>query len=308
MRPARSRVSGASPLIPRRIKKYLIGYSFIMPNFIGFSILTLIPAAVSISMSFCDWTGAGFKGFVGLANYAEMIKNSTFQISIRNSMIYALATIPTTLVLSLLVSVVMNRPIKGIGIFRAIYFWPYVTAVVALAAVWNMLFNPDMGLVNQFLQGIGLPGEFLPRWTASTTWSLPTVILAQIWKSIGYYMVIFLAGLQTIPRELYEAAWVDGASRYKSFWMITIPMLTPTIFFVLIMLTIAAFQVYEIVAVMTAGGPGRSSYVIAMHIYRSAFVDNRFGYASAVAMVLFVIVAVLTLIQFKGEKKWVTYM
>lgn len=302
-----ARPAARRPLLSRRMKNYLIGYSFILPNFIGFAVLTLIPSLVAIIMSFCDWTGAGFQGFVGLRNYIEMFGNSTFQISIRNSLLYALLTIPSILVLSLAVAVVMNRPLKGIGIFRAIYFWPYVTAVVALAAVWNMLFNPDMGVVNQFLGSLGLPTEYLPRWTASTTWSLPTVILAQIWKGTGYYMVIFLAGLQTIPRELYEAAEVDGASRWKSFVNITIPMLTPTIFFVLIMLTINAFQVYEIVQVMTAGGPGRSSFVISMHIYRSAFVDNRFGYASAVAMVLFVIVAALTVIQFKGEKKWVTY-
>lgn len=293
--------------IPRKVRQWIIGYSFILPNFIGFFFLVLLPSICAIFMSFCNWTGAGFQEFVGLDNYAAMFKNETFRISFRNSIFYALTTIPFTLVFSLLIACLLNRPIKGVGLFRAIYFWPYVTAVVALAAVWNMIFNPNMGIINSTLAAIGIPQDLIPRWTASTTWSLPTIILAQIWKGTGYYMVIFLAGLQGIPRELYEAAKVDGANGRQSFFNITIPMLSPTIFFVLIMLTIGAFQVYEIVAVMTDGGPGRSSYVLAMHIYNSAFVDNKFGYASAVSMVLFVIVAVITFIQFRGEKKWVNY-
>ena len=294
-------------LTPAKRKKLLIAYSFILPNFIGFCLLVLIPSFSAIVMSFCNWTGAGFKAFVGLRNYELMFKSSNFQISFGNSLLYAVTTVPLTLVIALLIAMLLNRPIKGVGLFRAIYFWPYVTAVVALSAVWSMLFNPNMGLVNSALASLGIPQENLPRWLASTKWALPTIILAQIWKGVGYYMIIFLAGLQGIPRELYEAARVDGANGFKCFRNVTLPMLTPTIFFVLIMLTIGAFQVYEIVEVMTKGGPGRASMVLSMHIYDSAFVDNKFGYSCAVSMVLFVIVAFITFLQFRMEKKWVNY-
>lgn len=290
-----------------KVKKLLIAYSFILPNFIGFLFLVLLPSLCAIFMSLCNWTGAGFKAFVGLRNYEIMLRNSNFKIAFGHSMQYAIVTVPLTLIIALLIAMLLNRPIKGVGVFRAIYFWPYVTAVVALAAVWSMLFNPNMGLVNAFLSSIGIPKENLPRWMASTIWALPTIMLAQIWKGSGYYMVIFLAGLQGIPRELYEAARVDGANGWNCFWNVTLPMLSPTIFFVLIMLTIGAFQVYEIIEVMTKGGPGRASMVLSMHIYDSAFVDNKFGYACAVSMVLFAIVGAITFIQFRMEKKWVNY-
>lgn len=293
--------------IPRKYKKWLVGYSFLLPNFLGFCLLVFLPSVFTVIMSFCNWTGAGFQEFVGLKNYAKMIHSSNFQIALKNTLLYAVITVPVILSGSLLIASVLNRKIRARGIFRAVCFWPYVTPVVALAAVWNMLFNPNMGLVNSTLAAIGVPLELIPRWTASTTWSLPTVILAQIWKGLGYYMVIFLAGLQSIPGEYYEAARVDGASGRDCFFHITVPLLTPTIFYVLIMLSIDAFQVYEIVAVMTDGGPGRSSTVLAMHIYDSAFVENKFGYASAVSMILFLVVALITLIQFRCEKKWVNY-
>lgn len=291
----------------RRYKKILVGYSFLLPNLIGFVLLALLPSVFTIIMSFCNWTGAGFQEFVGLENYAKMLRNSNFRIAMKNTILYAMTTVPAVMAGALLIASFLNRSIRGRGLFRAVCFWPYVTPVVALAAVWNMLFNPNMGLVNSTLAAVGLPIEWIPRWTASTAWSLPTVILAQIWKGIGYYMVIFLAGLQSIPGEYYEAARVDGANGRNCFFRLTLPLLTPTIFYVLIMLFIDAFQVYEIVAVMTDGGPGRSSMVLAMHIYDSAFVDNKFGYASAVSMVLFAVVAVITLVQFGAEKKWVNY-
>lgn len=291
----------------RKWKNMLVGYSFILPNFIGFFLLVLLPSAFTIVMSFCKWTGAGFQEFVGLKNYIKMFHTSNFQIALKNTAFYALGTIPLTLIGALFIASLLNRKIHGRGMFRSICFWPYVTPVVALAAVWNMLFNPNMGPINSMLSAIGIPASMIPRWTASTTWSLPTVMLAQIWRGIGYYMVIFLAGLQSIPGEYYEAAQMDGANKRNCFLKITLPLLSPTVFYVLIMLSIDAFQVYDIVSVMTDGGPGRSSTVLAMHIYDSAFVQNKYGYASAVSMVLFVIVAGITLIQFRCEKKWVDY-
>lgn len=288
----------------KKIKKSLIGFSFILPNFFGFTLFVVIPIVYSVIMSFFDWRGKSNNGFIGLGNYIQMIHNSTFQIAIKNTFLFAFMAVPLTLVVSLITALLLNQNIKGRGIFRMIYFFPHVAAVVALGAVWNMIFNPDMGIVNSALAMIGVSEDSLPRWAASTEWSLFTVVLAQVWKSTGYYMVIFLAGLQNISSELYEAARIDGAKGSALFRYITLPLLTPTTFFVLIMLTISSFQTFEMVDTITSGGPGKSSYVLAMYIYREAFAESRFGYASAMSMVLFALVAFIAFVQLIVERKW----
>ena len=287
-------------------KNNMIAYSFIAPNFIGYLIFTLIPVVFTLVLSLCEWNAGDKFWFVGLKNYQRMIKNSTFRISLFNTLYYAVCTVPVTMICSLGLARLLNTAIKGKTVFRSAIFFPHVAAVVAIAAVWNMMFNPDMGPVNMLLQSIGI--ENPPRWAASTNWSMPVVILASIWRNVGYYMIIYLAGLQGIPGELYEAAKMDGASGWQSFRRITVPMLTPITFFVSIMLTISCFKVFDLIYTMTEGGPGRSTNVLVMHIYQSAFTEYKFGYASAVAMVLFVIVLVITLIQFRAEKKWSDYM
>ena len=290
----------------RKIRNNLIAYSFIAPNFIGYLIFTLIPVACTLLLSLCEWNAGDQFWFVGLKNYQRMIRNSTFRISLSNTLYYAVATVPATMVLSLLLAKLLNMPIRGRTLFRSALFFPHVAAVVAIAAVWNMLFQPEMGPVNMLLTSLGVANP--PRWAASTDWAMPVVILASIWRNVGYYMIIYLAGLQGIPGELYEAARMDGASGWQSFRRITIPMLTPITFFVSIMLTISCFKVFDIIYTMTEGGPGRATNVLVMHIYQSAFTEYKFGYASAVAMVLFVMVLVITLIQFRMEKKWTGYM
>jgi multiple sugar transport system permease protein len=210
------------------------------------------------------------------------------------------------MVCSLLLALLLNQPIKGRTFFRSVFFFPHVGSIIAIAVVWNMLFNPDMGPVNQFLHSLRISD--LPRWAASTTWVMPTIIFASIWRSMGYYMIIYLAALQSIPRELYESAKMDGANFWRAFIHITIPMLTPATFFVTIMLTISCFKVFDLIWMMTQGGPGRSSNVLVLHIYRSAFLEYRFGYASAVAAVLFLLVLCITIFQFRAERKWVNYM
>jgi multiple sugar transport system permease protein len=169
-----------------------------------------------------------------------------------------------------------------------------------------MLFHPAMGPVNQLLVSLGV--ENPPRWTASIDWAMPTVIMASIWKGMGYYMVIYLAALQGIPAYLYEAAEIDGASAWQKFRYVTLPMLTPATFFVSIMLTIASFKVFDLILVMTNGGPGRATKVLVIHTYNVAFREFRFGYSSAIAMVLFIIVLIITIIQFRMEKRWVSYL
>lgn len=291
----------------RQRKKDLIAYSFILPNFIGFVSLTLIPVLFSIVLSLCEWDSSNPIVFVGLDNFKKMFTDETFHISMVNTIWYAVGTVPTTMLLSLGLAMLLNCKIKGRVIFRSIAFFPYVASLVAVAVVWNnALFHPEMGPVNQLLSALGV--ENPPRWAASTTWALPTVIGLSVWKNIGYYMIVYLAGLQNVPADLYEAAKIDGAGAWKRFRYITWPMITPSTFFVTIMLTIQAFKVFDTIYVTTQGGPGRATNVLVYYIYKTAFTSYKFGYASAISVVLLVIVLAITLIQFRTEKKFVSYM
>ena len=291
--------------ISKKRKEYLIGYSFILPNFIGYFFVTFIPVLCAFVLSLFKWNGsAASLKFLGLGNFIKMFNNSTFQIALNNTIYYALVAVPLTMVCSLGLAILLNQKIVGRNFCRSALFFPHVASVVAIAVVFNMLFNPDMGPINQLLAWIGINPEFLPRWSASVDWSMPTVILASVWKSMGYYMIVYLAALQNVPADLYEAASIDGATGWKKFRYITWPMLTPTTFFVVIMLTVSCFKVFDLIWLMTMGGPGRSSTVLAMHIYKSAFLEGKLGYASAVGVALFFIVMLITLVQFKLENKW----
>lgn len=282
-------------------KNTFIAWSFILPNFIGFFIFTLIPVVASLILAFMEWDAFSTPEFVGLANFERMIHDDTFWISLKNTVYYTVGTVPLTLVCSLGLAVLLNKKIKGVKFFRAAIFFPYITSLVAVAVVWNMLFHPDMGPINQFLRFIGIDNP--PGWTASSTWAMPAIIIVSVWRGMGYYMVLYLAGLQGIPKELYEAADIDGANGWNKFKNVTLPMLRPTTFFVMIMLTISSFKVFDLIQVMTDGGPGRATNVLVYKIYNEAFVKFNFGYASAIALVLFVIVLGITIVQFRLEKK-----
>lgn len=289
------------------LKRNVVGYSFILPNFIGYIIFIFIPVCFSFVLSVMKWDGSSAPmQFVGLENFIKLTHDSTFIISLKNTIQYAIFTVPLTLVASLLTAVLLNSKIKGIVAFRSAFFFPYVASLVAVGAVWNMLFQPEFGPINEFLKWIGIQNP--PRWCASTDWAMVVIIIVSIWKYMGYYMIVYLAALQGISGDLYEAAGIDGAVGWKKLWYITIPMVKPTTFFVTIMLTIQCFKVFDLIYVMTGGGPGRSTNVLVNHIYNAAFVDFRFGYASASAIVLFGIVLIVTLIQFMGEKKFKDYV
>lgn len=285
----------------RRRSNIWVGWSFILPNFLGFATLTLIPVIASLALSFLDWDSYTSPRWVGLANFQRMIRNDTFWTALRNTAYYAVGHVPLTLVAALGFAVLLNQKLKGVRFFRTALFFPYITSLVAVAVVWNMLLSPDLGPVNQFLRAVGV--DHPPGWTTSTTWAMPAVIMASVWRDLGYYMILYLAGLQTIPAELYEAAQVDGASGWQRFWNITVPSLRPTTFFVLIMLTISSFKVFDLVQVMTEGGPGRSTLVLSQVIFREGITQGRFGYSSAVSMVLFVIVLTVTLVQFRLQRR-----
>jgi len=289
----------------RELSKNLVAYSFILPNLLGFAIFTLIPMVFSLALALMSWDGANQVSWVGLENFKNLLDDSTFKIALKNTFWYVGGTVPLTMICSLGLAVLLNQPIRGRNIFRTIYFFPYVASLVAVAVVWNMLFFPSAGPVNEFLRAIGV--ENPPRWSASVDWAMPTVILASIWRNMGYYMIIYLAALQGIPRILYEAAEIDGASAWQKFRYVTVPMLTPATFFISIMLTITSFKVFDLIMVMTNGGPGRATNVLVIHTYNTAFRQFKFGYSSAIAMVLFVLVMVITIVQFYMERRWVEY-
>lgn len=288
----------------RKIRDHLVAYSFIAPNFIGFAVFTLVPMLFSFVLSLMEWDGGTVNPmkFTGIQNYLRLFADSKFQNAYWNTLVYALGYVPLTLVLSLLLAIVLNAKIRGRNFFRTLSFFPYVASIVAVASVWNMLFNPSMGPVNMLLSALGI--ENLPRWSADKNWAMITVILFSVWRSIGYYMIIFLAGLQGINADLYEAASLDGAGKWKQFLNVTLPQLKPTTFFVVVMLTIGSFKVYDQIFLITQGGPGDRTMVLVYYIYNQAFKYSDYGYASAVSIVLFLTVLAVTLIQFRGEKKY----
>lgn len=284
----------------RALRNNLTAYSFIAPNFIGFCVFTLVPMVFAIALSFCNWDGQHAIEFVGLQNFMDLAGDKTFKTAFVNTIVYCLGTVPLTLVCSLGLAMLLNQNVKFRNFFRTVSFFPYVASLVAVAAVWNMIFSPSMGLVNMVLSSLGV--ENLPRWAAGKETAMITVILFSVWKNMGYYMVIYLAGLQGTNPSLDEAAELDGANKWHVFWHITLPQLRPTTFFVTITLTIASFKVYDQMYMITQGGPGDTTITLVYDIYNIAFVNTpKYGYASAVAMVLFAMMLVITLIQFKGS-------
>lgn len=284
----------------------IIAYAFLFPNFLGFLVFTLIPVLFSFVLCTMEWDTSNPIKFVGLENFITMFKDEGFYISLLNTIYYTLTVVPGTLILSLILALALSKGSKITNFFRSLFFFPYISSLVAVAVAWNMLFQPDMGPINEFLRSLGMSDP--PGWTASTTWAMPAIILVGTWKTMGYYMIIYIAGLNDIPNQLYEAATVDGANSWQKFCKITVPMLTPTTFFVTIMLLINSFKVFDQIAVMTNGGPGRATNVLVYYIYNQAFVNFKMGYASAAALILFVLVLTITIIQFKNEEKWVNYM
>lgn len=284
----------------KNLRDSLIAYSFIAPNFIGFCIFTLVPMVFAIALAFCEWDGVHAVEFVGLQNFIDLADDDTFKAAFVNTIVYTVAVVPLTLVCSLGLAVLLNQKVRFRNFFRTVAFFPYVASLVAVAAVWNMIFSPSMGPVNMLLEAMGV--ENLPRWAAGKETAMLTVVLFSVWKNMGYYMVIYLAGLQGTNLELNEAAELDGANKWQIFWHVVLPQLRPTTFFVVIMLTISSFKVYDQMYMITQGGPGNATMTLVYDIYNVAFVNTpRYGYASAISMVLFALVLVVTIIQFRGS-------
>jgi len=291
---------------PRRqmrlpVRNALVGWSFILPNFLGFAALTLVPVLVLFYMSFTNWNIFGGSEWIGLDNFRRLLGDGSFRIAVVNTLYYSALHIPLTIACSLGLALVLNNKLRGAAFFRTAAFFPYITSIVAIAVVWNLMFSPDYGPINQVLHLVGV--ENPPGWLTSTTWSMPAVVIVSTWRDMGYYMILFLAGLQAVPRELHEAARVDGASTVQRFFNVTLPCLRPTTFFVTVIITISSFKIFDLILVMTDGGPGQSTLVLSQFIFRKGFEENQFGYASSAAVALFLMCIAVTAAQFLWNKK-----
>ncbi len=277
---------------------------FVGPSLLGLVLFTLGPLLASLGISLTSWDLLTPPQYVGLANFTELIRSTEIRDALLHTLLFIVIYLPAVLVLGLLLAVLLNRPLHGLQFYRTAFFMPVVSSWVAVSLMWKWLLNPAFGLVNYILSLAHLPQ---PGWWADPHWALPAVIIASIWKDIGFVMVLLLAGLQGIGRQYYEAARIDGAGAWRCFLNITIPLLSPTIFFVVVISLINSFQVFDQVWVMTGGGPGGASSVLVEQIVQNAFTFSRMGYASALSWLLFAIIFVITAIQFAIQKRWVTY-
>lgn len=280
-------------------REALTGWLFVSPALIGFGIFTFGAILYSLYLSFTDYDMFGTPEWVGLENYIKAFTNDEyFYQYFGNTFYFAIVLVPVVLVISLFLAILINKKVgKLTKAYRVALFLPSITSTVAVSMVWLWIFNPDMGILNNFLTAIGFHNP--PMWLSDPEWSKPALIIMRVWQMSGYYMLLFLAGLQTIPETLYEAAEVDGASSWQRFTRITVPMLSNTTFVVVILLIIESFNMFESIFVMTEGGPLGSTSTIMYYIYEQGFTNYNMGYASALAWIFFALIMIVTLVQYR---------
>jgi multiple sugar transport system permease protein len=288
----------------QRRREVIEAYLYLLPTFVGLILFSLGAIVVSVGISFTDWNILQPPHWVGLSNYVRLFSTPLNWQVFGNTLYYMGVIVPVGTALALGLALALNRGLRGIVVLRSLYFLPVISSTVAVSLVWGWLYNQQFGLINYLLSVVGITG---PAWLADTRTAMPAVIIMSIWKGLGYNMVIFLAGLQGIPRELYEAAAIDGAGAWARFRYVTLPLVSPTTFFVVVLSTIAAFQVFDQTYVMTGGGPAYSTTTLALFIYQNAFQWFHMGYAAALSYVLFAAVAVVTLVQFRVQGRFVFY-
>jgi len=302
MQPASQRLNRGVAL-KKKTSEVLAFYLFISPWLLGFLLLSLIPMLYSLVSSFMDWDGIVAPVFTGLKNFSEMFRDELFYKSLGNTFYFALASVPLNIIVALFLAMMINAKRRGAYFFRSLFYLPSVVSGVAIYVVWLRLFNSESGYINYFLKFLGIQG---PSWLKNPKITMLSIILMSV-SFCGSQMLIFLAGLQDVPRVYYEAALIDGAGRLTTFFRITLPLLSPVILFNLIMGIIGGLQVFTQPFVLSngEGTPAYSTYVYAMGIYKSAFMQHRFGYASALAWVMFLVIMALSLLVFASSKKWV---
>lgn len=288
-------------------KETIAGLLFVAPMLIGVTVLTLIPIIAAFLLSLTEWNFvAGWDGlkWVGLDNFNKLAQDDAFIKSLRNNA-WFLLTVPIYMGISMFLAIMIDRNVFMKSYFKVAFFMPYISSVVAVAIVWQVLFHPSAGPINQTLMSLGI--ENPPGWIADPKFALISIMMISIWISIGFNMIVYIAGLQAIPKDLYEAASIDGANGWRKFTNITFPMLSSTSFFLLVTGIISTFKVFDLIAVLTKGGPIRSTSMIVWHIYETAFTNLKIGYASSMAVILFACVLFITLLQWVAQKKWVNY-
>ena len=282
----------------------LWGYTFLLPQLIGLLLFSIIPLISVFYLSMASWNGLGPITFVGLQNFIDQFQNSDLHIALLNTLAYTAIAVPGGLFLALLIALGLNN-VRGKTVYRVLYFMPFITGSVAVGVIWAFLLNSDFGLFNSILRsvfhakGVG--------WLTDPRFVIPSIALVGIWQGLGFNMIILLAGLQGIPVSYSEAARMDGANKFQLFLNVTLPMLSPTIFFCTVISILSSFQVFDITFILTGGGPGKDSYTMVYHIYHLGFENATFGPASAAAVILFVILLAITAVQFRLQKLWVNY-
>jgi multiple sugar transport system permease protein len=283
----------------------LIGYLFISPWVLGFLGFTALPFFASLFLSFTNWEIVGRWSWIGLANYDKLVSgvDDRFVISLSNTLYYAVVNVPGTQVIALTLALLLNKKSPGIALFRTLFYIPAIATGVGTTYLWAQIFSSQGGLINTVLGWVGIQG---PNWLYSLTWSLPAVIIVGLWN-VGTSMLIYLAALQGVPQSLYDAASVDGANPFQKFWAVTIPMVTPAMFFNLVLGVIGSFQVFTTVYVLTNGGPANATLMYSLYLYQVAFRNLRMGYAAALAWILFLIILAITIVQLVTARLWVYY-
>ena len=290
----------------RTLQKYLWVGFFLFPSLAGLLVFMVIPMLASLALTFYEWDPLipTHFTFLGLENYRALIKDADFWAALRHTLFFIGGYIPLVMATGLGVALLMNQKLIGRTFFRGAFFMPVISAWVAVALMWTWIFNPKFGIVNYLLGLIGITG---PAWLYDPNWAMPAIILTSVWKDTGFIMVLFLAGLQNIPQEYYEAAALDGANSWGKFRYITLPLLSPIVFFTLIISLINSFQVFDQVWIMTQGGPAGSTSVLVEQIVNNSFRYGRMGYAATLSWVLFLLVFAVTIFQTRMQKNWVTY-
>ncbi len=289
-------------------KENLIGYAFVAPALLAFLVLIAFPFFASIGLSFTEWNFVGgWKKLkvIGIDNFLEIMEDERFHIAIKNTFIYAITTVPTSIIFALGLAYLLNNKVFFKKTLRMAFFIPYISSTVALAAVFKFMFRDD-GVINTALMTVFHVAD-PPHWFSDLTLNKVPIILLVIWTAIGYELVIYMAALQNVPTSLYEAADIDGATGWKKFWKITFPMISPTTFYLVIVRFIAVFKIFSSVNIMTLGTASYTNTSMVVEIYGSAFSKYEFGYAAAQSMVLFVMILIITIFQFWAQKKWVHY-
>ncbi|HVC31968.1 MAG TPA: sugar ABC transporter permease [Chloroflexota bacterium] len=285
----------------RSLRKIGIAYLFLLPAFVILGTFLVYPLFASIWYSFTDYNVVHAARFVGLANYQKLLSDDVFKTAFRNTLVYSVGVIPGCTILGLLLALLVNQPMKGITFFRIAYYMPVITSIVVVGIVWKWMYFED-GIINSMLRGLSLIAKPIP-FLSSPSIALYAIMAVTIWKAAGYYMVLYLAGLQSLPRELDEAAMIDGANRLQRLWNVTVPLLRPTIALVVVLASIGAMKVFGEIYVMTSGGPADRTTTLVYYVYKQAFVFLSMGYASSIAVVLFLFLIVLSVLNIKVSER-----